>query len=74
MSEVRAGQKAIIRRVRDTDPELLRYLRNLGITPGAVVDARAYSAFDENLHIALETGEEIVLGSRVTRQVYVELI
>ena len=74
MSEVRAGQTAIIRRVRDTDPELLRYLHDLGITPGAVVHARAYSEFDENLRIGLEGDEEIVLGSRVTRQVYVELI
>lgn len=74
MSELRAGQTAIIRRVRDSDPELLRHLHDLGITPGAVVQAQAYSEFDENLHIGLEGGEEIVLGSRVTRQVYVELI
>jgi Fe2+ transport system protein FeoA len=59
--------------VRDTDPQLLRYLSNLGITPGAEVRARDYSAFDENLHLEILGGDDIVLGSRVTRQVYVEL-
>jgi DtxR family Mn-dependent transcriptional regulator len=73
MSEMRADQQAVIRRVRDTDPQLLRYLSNLGITPGAEVRARDYSAFDENLHLEILGGDDIVLGSRVTRQVYVEL-
>lgn len=74
MSEMRPDQLAVIRRVRDTDPQLLRYLRNLGITPGAEVRAQDYSAFDENLRLKITGGNEIVLGSRVTRQVYVELI
>ncbi len=74
MSEMRPDQRAMVRRVRDTDPQLLRYLSNMGITPGAEVQALDYSAFDENLRISIEGGDEVVLGSRVTRQVYVELL
>ena len=74
LSEMRPDQMAVIRRVRDTDPQLLRYLRNLGITPGAEVRAQEYSTFDENLHLKITGGNEIVLGPRVTRQVYVELV
>jgi DtxR family Mn-dependent transcriptional regulator len=74
LSEMRADQSAVIRRVRDTDPQLLRYLSNLGIKPGAEVYAGDYSAFDENLRLKIKDGEEVVLGPRVTRQVYVELI
>ena len=74
LSEMRPDQLAVIRRVRDNDPQLLRYLRNLGITPGAEVRAQEYSVFDENLHLNITGGNEIVLGPRVTRQVYVELI
>jgi len=74
MSEMRSGQQAVIRRVRDTDPQLLRYLSDLGITPGAEITVRDYSDFDENLRIEIVGGGEIVLGSRVTRQVYVELV
>jgi DtxR family Mn-dependent transcriptional regulator len=73
MSEMREGQRAVIRRVRDSDPQLLRYLSNLGIRPGAEIHARDYSAFDENLRLSIKQGEEVVLGPRVTRQVYVEL-
>ncbi len=74
MSDMRPDQKAVVRRVRDSDSQLLRYLSNLGIKPGAEVRAREYSTFDENLHLEILGGAEIVLGSRVTRQVYVELI
>lgn len=73
LSELRPDQLAVIRRVRDTDPQLLRYLSNLGITPGAEVRALRYSTFDENLHLEITGSKDIVLGSRVTRQVYVEL-
>ena len=74
MSDMRPNQQAVIRRVRDSDPQLLRYLSNLGIKPGAEVTAKGYSAFDENLQVEVQGGEEIVLGLRVTRQVYVELV
>jgi DtxR family Mn-dependent transcriptional regulator len=74
MSDMRPDQKAVVRRVRDSDSQLLRYLSDLGIKPGAEVRAREYSTFDENLHLEILGGAEIVLGSRVTRQVYVELI
>jgi DtxR family Mn-dependent transcriptional regulator len=74
LSEMRPDQRAVVRRVRDSDPQLLRYLSNLGITPGVEILARDYSVFDENLRIEIVGGDEIVLGSRVTRQVYVELI
>jgi DtxR family Mn-dependent transcriptional regulator len=74
LSEMRPDQRAVVRRVRDSDPKLLRYLSNLGITPGVEILARDYSVFDENLRIEIVGGDEIVLGSRVTRQVYVELI
>lgn len=74
MSELRAGQVAVVRRVRDSDPQLLRYLSNLGIVPGAKFRVRDYSTFDENIQLELPDGKDIVLGPRVTRQVYVELV
>jgi DtxR family Mn-dependent transcriptional regulator len=75
LSDLRPGQQAIIKRVRDTDPELLRYLSERSIVPGACVDILAYSSFDDNLTIQVEgrTDPE-VLGARVTRQIFVEEI
>jgi DtxR family Mn-dependent transcriptional regulator len=74
LSELRSNQQAIIKRVRDTDPELLRYLSERGIIPGASVHILEYSPFDGNLSLKVEDRHEVVvLGTRVTRQIYVSL-
>jgi hypothetical protein len=47
----------------------------MGVVPNAELTANAYSEFDGNL--TLRVGgmeEEIVLGPRVTNQVYIEVI
>lgn len=74
LSELRPTQQAIIKRVRDTDPDLLRYLSERDIVPGASVQILEYSPFDGNLTLRVEGSHEVVvLGSRVTRQIYVSL-
>ncbi len=74
MSDLREGQTAVVNRVRDTDPELLRYLHEQGLTPGVIVTVEAYSRFDDNLTLRLDNeAETLVLGPRITRQVFVEL-
>jgi DtxR family Mn-dependent transcriptional regulator len=71
---LRPGQKATIKRVRDTDPELLRYLSEIGIVPGIKVEINNFSEFDGNLTIRnLEADETRVLGPRITEQIFVEL-
>ena len=74
LKELRPGQKAIIRRVRDTDSNLLRHLSGLGVIPNAQVEIKDYSEFDENIHILVEGKSEIaVLGPRITEQIFVEI-
>ena len=74
LKELRPGQKAIIRRVRDTDPNLLRHLSGLGVIPNAKVEIKDYSEFDGNIHILVEGKSEItVLGPRITEQIFVEI-
>ena len=74
LNELRSGQKAIIRRVRDTDPNLLRHLSGLGVIPNAQVEIKDYSEFDGNIHILVEGKSEItVLGPRITEQIFVEI-
>jgi len=68
------GQRAIVQRVRDTNPEMLRYLSEMGLTPGARITVIEISPFDENLRLQIGGKEEtIVLGPNVTSQVYVEI-
>ena len=74
LKELRPGQKATIRRVRDTDANLLRHLSGLGVIPNAQVEIKDYSEFDENIHILVEGKSEIaVLGPRITEQIFVEI-
>jgi DtxR family Mn-dependent transcriptional regulator len=75
LSALRPGQKARVMRVRDTVPDLLRYLSQLGVVPQAKLEVSDFSEFDGNIHLYVNGGkEEIVLGPRVTGQVYVEVL
>jgi DtxR family Mn-dependent transcriptional regulator len=74
LSDLRPGQEAIVQRVRDTDPDLLRYLHDNGLVPAAQVRVLGYSPFDENLSLQVAGHDKpIVLGSRITNLVFVEL-
>lgn len=75
LSELRTGDKANIKRVRDTDPDLLRHLSSLGVIPDSKVVVKEYSEFDGNIHLSV-IGEDnvVVLGPRITKQVFVEIL
>lgn len=75
LSQLRPTQEAVVHRVRDSDPELLRYLSELGIKPDARLKVLDYSPFDNNLRVKMEKREEpVVLGPQVTSQVFVEIV
>lgn len=75
LSELQAGQHARVQWVRDNDPELLRYLGQLGVRPGASLKILERSPFDDNLHLLIE-GEKKprFLWPPITDQVFVELL
>ncbi len=74
LSDLRAGQKAVVQRARDTDPDLLRHLGELGLVPAAKVSVIGYSPFDHLTRIRVAgQDEELVLGPRITEQVFVEV-
>jgi DtxR family Mn-dependent transcriptional regulator len=70
---LRAGQRAVVQRVDNESPELLRYLSSIGLTPGVCLEVLSYSEFDGNLR--LQVGEVVlVLGPGVTQQIFVEVV
>jgi len=74
LDQLRPPQKAIVQRVRDADPDLLRYLSELGLTPEVHLAVLDYSPFDNNLSLQIEGHEApIVLGSKITSQVFVDI-
>jgi DtxR family Mn-dependent transcriptional regulator len=74
LSALRPGERATVVRVRDTAPDLLQHLSEQGILPQAHLEVTSFSEFDGNLHLRVEdAGEDIVLGPRITAQVFVEI-
>lgn len=70
---LREGQRAIVQRVENESPELLRYLSSIGVTPGVCLEVLSFSEFDGNLH--LRVGETVlVLGPAVTQHIFVEVV
>lgn len=72
MSELHPGDRATVQRISDADPRLLIYLASIGMTLNSMVTVRAASPLDGNLHLEIgEQGTPVVLGERVTRQIFV---
>ena len=65
------GGHAVVRRVPDSDPALLRYLETLGLLPGAAVEMRALEPFHGPLTVVVGATERI-LGHELASRVYVE--
>jgi DtxR family Mn-dependent transcriptional regulator len=73
LSEMEGVGPATVRRVRDSDPALLRYLSELGLVPDTKLELLERSPFDDNLTLKIEGRRDpVVLGPHVTRQIYVE--
>ena len=62
LSEFRSGQTAIIREAQDDNPARLRHWRELGLTPGAVVQIISYEELDDLFEVSV-SGRMIQLGS-----------
>lgn len=72
--EMRPGQSARIDRVGSADAELLRYLSNLGLIPGAALRITGFSTFDHNLTLQINgKSDPITLGPAVSRQIFIIL-
>ena len=73
LNEMCPNQRGTIQRVRDTDPDLLRYLSEQGIVPQAHFTVTGYTSFDGNITIHVDgQNAPVVLGLRITRQIFVE--
>jgi len=62
LSELGAGQAAIIREVQDDKPQRLRRWQELGLVPGARVTVRSFQPLDDLFEIEV-TGQVVRVGS-----------
>ena len=74
LHDLRSGQRAVIQRVPDDDPNLLRYLGERCVVLNARFVVVDYSPFDDNLKIKIDgRSETVVLGPGITSQIFVEV-
>jgi Fe2+ transport system protein FeoA len=64
---------AVVQRVENENPDLLRYLSSIGLTPQARLEVVDVSEFDGNLHLIVGN-QRLVLGPAVTHHVFVEVV
>ncbi len=76
LSEARAGQRLVIRRVHESaeeQPELMAYMEEQGLLPGAEVTVQEIMTFNETISLECQ-GQIIVLGLAPAASVYAEQV
>lgn len=73
LADLQPPQAAVIVEVNDQDPELLRYLGNMGLYPNAEIMLLEVAPFEGPLKIEIQNSE-VILGDKVARQIYVRRI
>ncbi len=70
LSAAEAGQTVQIKQVSDSDPEMLRYMSEIGISPETEIEIINKAPFGGPLHVKIE-GQEHHLGEGLTDQILV---
>ena len=73
LSELETGQPAIIRRVSDRNPEMLRYMEEMGLQLGTRVEVREKAPFSGPLQLKINTDKVKSLGLEVANNIFVDL-
>lgn len=68
--EAEKDQSYIVSRVKDQDPELLRYLEKIGLLPGIKIRIEEKAPFKGPITLKIE-GKEKVIGHDVARNIFV---
>ena len=74
LSQLQAGQSAVVQQVSDHDPELLRYVKGLGLNLGTRMKIRDKAPFNGPLLVSIEANGEHSMGLEVASQIYVSVV
>jgi DtxR family transcriptional regulator, Mn-dependent transcriptional regulator len=75
LSGVLSGQQVTVQRILSPTPELLRYLGENGLVPGASLTVLEVSPFDDALRLQVDgQPAPLVLGTRVTNLIMVDQV
>lgn len=70
LADLTPGQRATVARVSDSDPEMLRYLAELGIGPGIELRMIGHEPFGAGVRVEID-GAEHAIGEQLARRVLV---
>ncbi|NGP87713.1 metal-dependent transcriptional regulator [Fodinibius halophilus] len=70
LNEAEKDQEYIVSRVKDQDPELLRYLGEIGLLPGIKIEIKEKAPFEGPITMQVEKGEQVI-GHEVARNIFV---
>ncbi len=73
LSELETGQPAIIRRVSDRNPEMLRYMEEMGLQLGTRVEVREKAPFSGPLQLKINADKVKSIGLEVANNIFVDL-
>jgi len=63
LTDLKIGNKALVTRVPNEDPKVLRYLAKFGLRPGIHIKLLSRTPYDQTMRIKIaETEEEVVIG------------
>lgn len=72
LAQMKTGQSGWVRQVNDRNPDLLRYLEKLHLTPQTRIEVVEKLPFDNNLSLRIGKQEEpVYLGPNVTQEIMV---
>lgn len=70
LSEAKPDQDYIVSRVKDQDPELLRYLEKVGLLPGIKIKVKEKAPFKGPVTLHIENDEQVI-GNDVADNIFI---
>jgi DtxR family Mn-dependent transcriptional regulator len=74
LSQLQAGQVAIVQEVSDQNPELLRYVEDLGLKLGTRMEVRDRAPFNGPLLLTINADKQYSMGLEVASQIFVTIV
>lgn len=72
LSECEPAEKVIVKGVKDTSPDFLRYLEKLGIGLGSAIRIMEKEEFDGSMKVDIEEAEQTNLSAKVCNNLFVK--
>lgn len=71
LTECNVGETAILKGVKDTDPEFLKYLKKLNLTLGEEISIKEKESYDHSMLVELSDSTLINLSQQVSSNLYI---